>query len=170
MRALITLALFANLTATAQTAELIEVVEMPGTASELYRKAERWFVDTFNEAQEVIQLRDTTTHTLVGKGAQALVFYTTGMAGISQPRSYTYTIEVQAKEGRYRYRLYDQLISGAPVQMDSCCHTGCSYTGGKKMVENLSTAEKRMCEQLFAIRAALITSLKADMAKPKEDW
>lgn len=170
--------------ASAQSYERVEVVSVDSTqsAAELYRTAERWFVDTFKDAQEVVQLRDTVDKTLVGKGSVVVHFSTTGMASISIPYVFAYTLEVQTKPGRFRYRLYDitaqsldrthGIIPSEPLRDDTCCRGlgRCEYMGGKKMAANLAAAERRMCAQIAAHREALITSLKAAMRKPQEDW
>ena len=50
--------------------ERIEVIELeaPTPAPELMQNAKRSLVDNFKDAQEVIQMEDLTTNTIVGKG------------------------------------------------------------------------------------------------------
>ena len=81
-----------------------EVVTQSGSADELYSRAKLFFAETFKSANEVIQMDDPDSHTLVGKGySQLLIVY---YGEMTQVRMY-YTAKIQTKEGRYRYNIYD---------------------------------------------------------------
>lgn len=151
----------------AQPFEYVEVVKVDSTrsAADLYRTAERWFVDTFKDAQEVIQLRDTITHTLVGKGSM-----------YSSAQCYgTYAVEVESRAGRYRIRVYDAAAGGYPFGhiADSTFERmkveGVRGLGKKIYASALDT--QRACYRHFEQHMASIApSLKAAMIKPKDDW
>ena len=77
--------------------EVILEVDSTTPASTLQAAARKWFVDTFKDAKEVIQMDDEATNTIVGKG-------------LSKPDpnfGLHYTIEVASKKGRARIRLYN---------------------------------------------------------------
>lgn len=130
------------------------------SADELYRRAERWFVDAFADAQEVIQLRDTLTNTLVGKGRESV-------AG----NTFTYSVEVQARDGRCRVRVYNAFFAGTyPIISHPCCYSDCSYSSkpiGKKLLEQ----HLGVCASILANLDAIIPSVRAALAKPsQDDW
>jgi hypothetical protein len=95
-----TCALFIAITTLGQkpyTREQVVEVDTATSAEVLRGKARLWFVDTFKDAKEVIQMDDAATNTIVGKGWQEL------MGGDKM----LVTIEVIAKQGRCRIRIYD---------------------------------------------------------------
>lgn len=67
------------------------------TAAQLHSNARRWFALAFKDAQEVIQLDDNATHTIIGKGTSAF-------AGGGHIK---YTIEINGKDGRFRASITD---------------------------------------------------------------
>lgn len=145
--------------------ERAEVVEVDSTsASELYRRAERWFVDAFKDAQEVVQLRDTVTKVLVGKGVDG-----------NSWSQMTFSLEVACKDGRYKARLYDITISGAPYREDTCCYP-CDTTPipkrGWMRDSRLRWEQVRrdLCGAMPARMDAILASLKSAMLKKEEDW
>ena len=81
------------------------------TASELYSRAKRWFVDTFKDANAVVKLDDPANATIVGKGS--FPYISKIFRGACQREGWIdYTIEVAAKDGRYRVRMYDFIHRG----------------------------------------------------------
>jgi hypothetical protein len=68
------------------------------TPADVFRgKARQWFVNTFKDANEVIQMDDDALNMIIGKGWTEFGDH----AGLH------YTIEVACKKGRVRYRIYD---------------------------------------------------------------
>jgi len=167
---------YAQAQAPLQAFEQIEVVEVPETAAELFRKAERWFVDTFKDASEVIQLRDSVTHTLVGKGERVTYFVSgKGLNTVTGQPVFRYSMEVQTKEGRYRVKVYDATIDGGYFGPDTCCLGPCEPVGEHRGLEKrvaviLEDKRKAICPQAKAEVTALLASLKGAMLKPKDDW
>jgi hypothetical protein len=82
--------------------EKVVEVDTVTSAEVLRATARKWFVDTYKDANEVIQMDDATTNTIVGKGWTEFGSH----AGIH------YTIEVQCKKGRVRIRVYDVMHKG----------------------------------------------------------
>ncbi len=167
-------------TVSAQGFEVVEVVKVDSTrsAADLYRTAERWFVDTFKDAEEVIQLRDTTSHTLVGKGMGHVDWVYSGPPAIPLP--WRYSVEVQTKHGRYRVKVYDMatLRGGTYYSiMDTPCCLDmaiCNYVPKTKAEQKYDALTKAanisVCEQIRTEVASLIASLNLAMSKPKDDW
>jgi hypothetical protein len=172
--------LLAMASLSAQDFERVEVVKVDSTrsAADLYRTAERWFVDTFKDAEEVIQLRDTISHTLVGKGMGQVAWVYSGAPNIPLP--WRYSVEVQTKDGRYRVKVYDMatLRGGTYYSiMDTpCCldMANCNYVPKTKAEQKYDAKTKAanisVCEQIRSEVAALIASLNLAMTKPKDDW
>jgi hypothetical protein len=160
----------------AQPFERVDVVNVDSTrsAAELYRTAERWFVDSFKDAQEVIQLRDTVTHTLIGKGAKAIPYVVTKPAYASAPMAMRYSVEVSTKKGRYRMRIYDVTIETVEyLDNDTACLSSwASYTPKKysNAHKNAVKSQTDLCSAAKATLETLSVSLKAAMLKPKDDW
>ncbi len=114
--ALTVFAVLLSVASIAQTPyERIKVVEVDTvtTAEVLRSTARKWFVDTFKDANEVIQMDDAATNTIVGKGWTEFGSH----AGIH------YTIEVQCKRGRLRIRVYDVMHKGR-----GSINTGAGYS------------------------------------------
>ena len=172
--ALTPIALLIAACSVAQPFERVEVVKVDSTrsAADLYRTSERWFVDTFKDAQEVIQLRDTTTHTLVGKGARSM----------GEGAVLSFSLEVMTKAGRFRLRIYDVSLTSVGLVQSLAYYgepdTNCFrivdaplpdvYT--PVMIEQMLTMRKETCDRIRGILRNLESSLKAAMDKPKEDW
>jgi hypothetical protein len=152
--------------------EKIEVVETPGTAAELYRKAERWMVDAFRDSKEAIDLRDTATHTLVAKGYRTLHYGVgKGITATYGTVPFTFTLEVSCKDGRYRSRIYNAQYNTWPVELkDTCYVAGPLETGPKSSRMIAVEMRDQFCTQIMATVRDLQASLKAAMLKPKDDW
>lgn len=170
------LALVLSVVSYAQTYERVEVVTLDSTrsAQDIYRTAERWFVDQFKDAQEVIQLRDTVTNTLVGKGTHKALFILTKPAYASSTWWAKYSIEVQAKPGRYRIRVYDVVLENAPFQNTECCLQVCDtvYADKKvqKLMEQMMPSYVSTCSQVKEGLNGIFSSLHAAMVKATDDW
>lgn len=150
----------------------IEVVEAPGTPTELYRKAERWMVDTFKDSHEAIQLRDTATHTLVVKGFRSLSWVVgKGVMSVAGSSPFTFSMEVACKDNRYRIRMYDAIINGAQVEIKDTCYAAVPNEQGPKNTR-LMPVEMRdqACSQVMQWCRSLPASLKSAMLKSNVDW
>lgn len=129
--------------------ERTEVVKVDSMAksADLYRAAKRWFADTFKDAKAVIQLEDTTTHTIVGKGNFPLVW-----EGDSKDGRIDFTVEVMTKDGRYRVRFYDLGHFGSPKVFGTtfypATNLGTVYEGEQcYRPEHMWSGEKRMLKE-----------------------
>ena len=78
------------------------------SAKDLYTKAEEWFSDTYNSANDVLQVRDKEAGRLIGKGFYNYVI--TDMVKFEY--SLEHTIKIEAREGRYRVTISDLYING----------------------------------------------------------
>lgn len=107
--------------------EYSEVVQVSDVAAnELFVRAKEWIALTFNSANHVIQMDDKEAGKLIGKGRSEI--FTSHPYSENRIVSYghiDYTIEIQTKEGRYKYVIsgishefnaYVNPLSGAVMQ------------------------------------------------------
>lgn len=159
--------------------ERTKVVEVDSvtTADELQARARRWFVDSFKDANEVIQMDDTKTNTIVGKGSfQYRPTLLVSSNGRVTP--IRFSLEIHCRNGRYRLRLYDFLQDGlgalGPILSDSLHCSGSNYyrtTSGTPTKYHEKICLKEAWPQIHAAEVRLLSSLAAAMAKPSaNDW
>lgn len=169
-----------GLAQTPYTREKVVEVDTVTTAEVLRSKARKWFVDTFKDANEVIQMDDAATHTIVGKGWTEFGPY----AGIH------FTIEVACKSGRFRYRIYDVqhkgrgFVPGSTVPVPSFGYLDDDercYKPQRVGLQSEAGAEKQMLKQckgmrpeidkrLDGIAASLEDAMKVAVSPAADDW
>lgn len=82
------------------------VVDVPATSkqADLYRTGRTWFVDTYVDAKEVLQLDDKADGKMMGKGRYKYSF----INGINLSQVLMrFTLALDVKDGKYRYRMYN---------------------------------------------------------------
>lgn len=82
------------------------VVDVPATLkqADLYRTGRTWFVDTYVDAKEVLQLDDKADGKMMGKGLYKYAF----LNGINVSQVLMrFTLALDVKDGKYRYRIYN---------------------------------------------------------------
>lgn len=83
-----------------------EVVELSGAKKDdLYKAAKKWVVDTYVSAKGAIQSEDKEGGQLLGKGRMPVT--KKGALGIKELYNVDFYWQVDCKEGKYRYRIYD---------------------------------------------------------------
>lgn len=175
-------------TDTAQPYERVEVVKLSDTtrtADDLYKTAKRWFVDAFRDAEEVVQLDDPVTHTIVGKGNfryKSTIFFGSAI----RHGTMRFTVEIVAKAGRYRVRFYDYRHEGSlsvssqgvagPLDLGSIYNdpTYCTHAYNKKNKPNYSPSnhEEKVCmeevwPQIHDHEHIMLATIKEAMDKPR---
>lgn len=91
-----------------------KVVEMPGKSKiDLYNNAKQWFVDYFKSSKDVIQNEDKEQGRITGKGIALIPFK--GGLGTTFMYDQHMTIQVDCKDGKYRYRVYDIYVNSPVV-------------------------------------------------------
>lgn len=71
---------------------------------DIFIKANEWFVNVFNSADNVIQLNSKEDGVIIGKGFSKL---TSKPSAVYVTSKLYYTIKIEVKEGRYKYSIYD---------------------------------------------------------------
>lgn len=102
--------------------EYSTIVEMQGkSVDQLYSKTREWFAETFNSANNVLQMDDPIAGKLIGKGAATIVepFNMVGIAKISSSITFNvdFTVKVSLKEAKYKCDITDIFIT--PVIQNS---------------------------------------------------
>ncbi|MCU7547790.1 DUF4468 domain-containing protein [Chitinophagaceae bacterium LB-8] len=154
-----------------------EVVQVDSTsATDLYQRAKRFFVDAYKSANDVIQMDDEKNGEVTGKG-NFKVFFDRGalISGVST--SVKHTISIYVKDGRYKYEIKDLSVN----YYESGSRIGTSYISGHEVnspLEGFAKSKmkmhKRYIEAVDAEIRATINLLKAAMLKKpetkKSDW
>jgi hypothetical protein len=78
---------------------------------ELFLSAKQFFAETFKNSKEVIQMDDKDAGIIIGKAWGDIVIK---VVGTSVKTQMWFTIKIQAKEGRYRYEIYDIFYKSYP--------------------------------------------------------
>lgn len=89
-----------------------QVAQCSDNQKDLYFKARKWFVDTFNSAKSVLQMEDKDEGKLAGKA-----FYTYNFNnGMSTSKvTIDFTLNLDIKDGKYRVQFYDMYGSNTNV-------------------------------------------------------
>lgn len=89
-----------------------EVVQLDSSATkdELYKRAKRFFFDTYKSGKEVIQLDDKENGEVDGKGNLLVLWKYSALAGPTSVRI-SEMVKIFVKDGRYKYEVSDFRIS-----------------------------------------------------------
>ncbi|GAB2528122.1 DUF4468 domain-containing protein [Rufibacter soli] len=81
------------------------VVDMGESKSKdiLYKAARQWFVETYKDANAVLQMDDKADGKLIGKGLHPYSFV--NGVNISEVKL-SFIVNIDVKDGKYRYKLY----------------------------------------------------------------
>lgn len=159
--------------------ERVKVIEVDTTttAETLRGSARKWFVDSFKDANSVIQMDDPTTNTIMGKG----------WSEFGPNARLHYTVEVQCKNGRVRVRVYDvrhegvgsigygtgavQLPSWGMLFDEERCYV---HQGGAIMEKRMFKACVKIRPEIAARLDSIVDSIEAAMRAGKQpsntDW
>ena len=84
-------------------APMEEIVNHPHSKDKAFTRAQRWAAQTFVSANEVIQMEDRESGTLVMKGVRQMPIY--GMIGEEGFFNYTLTLDIRDQKMRITYDL-----------------------------------------------------------------
>lgn len=148
--------------------EYQEVIEVAGaTADQLYNAARLWFSKTYNNSEAVLELDDRQAGALMGTGFSKIY---TKVMGLSNSAKLWSTMQVEVKDGRYRYTLNDIRVQDYPSDYNltpAKLPINAIWPEGK----DLRKVEKLYREDSLLNLQALINSLKESMASATtDDW
>lgn len=154
--------------------EYTEVVQVDGVnAKELFVRAKEWLALTFVSSESVIDFEDKEAGKIIGNGI--LEVYRKRDMGISMDLGINrFMMEIQVKDGRYKYKIYKikhelmpPAVNSSPGNLLVSKPGGGIFTMGQKNWDYIKSESNRMFLDL-------IDSLKKQMAKPSDrssdDW
>lgn len=145
-----------------------KVVDAPGkTKTDLYSNAKSWCVTYFKYTKEPIQTEDKDAGRIISKGNLVVPFK--GALGNTIPYDDKLMLQLDCKDGKYRYRFYDMsLTSPGPAE------TGLSTTPEELLMKLIGTGKsplnnkqaKRMLEGMsMSVKLAESSLNRAMLAK-----
>lgn len=79
---------------------------------QLYKNAKVYFMDIFSGAKDAFQYDDKEEGRIIGKGFLSVDDYKSVFPGVAVLKwDVYYNVEITCKDGKYRYRVYDVLIT-----------------------------------------------------------
>ena len=145
------------------------VIEIPNKPkSELYSNAQKWFIDMFKSSKDVIQNQDKDQGQIVGKGNMTTSIK--GRMGIPWNFVNKMTIQVDCKDNKYRYRIYDIITSlpGGNIDDTPLEIPYNSLISGKWVINEKFT--RSLVENTNTDIKALVENLKKSMNVKKDDF
>lgn len=163
-----------------------EVVEVQGkTADQLYSSAREWFADTFNSANDVLQMDDPVAGKLIGKGFfNIVVTAKTGFGSTPIILPVTFTMKVFVKDSVYKYEVGNIFIGkSTPFSLDdfekastpegakqTIVQTAGMKNPSEKMIKRTADYNAAIYKKACAQIENTIASLKVEMNKIEDDW
>jgi hypothetical protein len=146
----------------------------------LFDNIKLWFANSFQSSNDVIQSSDKESGYIIGKGSQVL---TPSIAG-GAIYYLKFTIRVDIKDNRFRFRLYDFVVYSPPWRNSGEYSVTLSelykyYRLGEKakqyqlFMESKAAFLSRVetyCLKTEVIAKELITSIKNAAKEKKDDW
>ncbi len=142
-----------------------EVVNVPGVSqAELFKRLEHWFNTFYKNPTSIIQTKDAATGKIDGK--HTIYVYNEVNGKKNQHGQVKYTITVEAKDGKFRYRIDDIFFFQTPKL----------YV--EKWLDEKApnkTAQFGYLQQVHDYMTDLVNQLKTTMNKPApvkagDDW
>lgn len=137
--------------------ESVEEVDS-ASARDLYERARRWFMHTYNSGSDVIQLDDPDNHTLIARGAFTVHQDLSLVKDF--PAEVQHMIEIQCRDGRYRV-IYSRFeVERSPIEQFA--HMEKTYT--KKFRKAVLT---NVNAHIIALHSLLTDAMSS---RNGEDW
>lgn len=143
-----------------------EVIQAPGkTVSEIYTSVKVWFANAMRSAQHVIQYDDAATAHIIGK--VSVPFEVGGMTWYMLSGHIDFTIDVQARDGRFRVRMYDFMHEANPNKYGDAWDEGRVYINGPsaevrpRHQRQNNEMQKRAAELLLPMIDTMLNTLEA---------
>lgn len=90
--------------------EFSEVVEVPLPKEKLHSNAKEWVALTFGDYKRVIQFEDNENCKLIIKGV-SVIDYLAGIPGMTTSENIGFTITLESKDNRFRYKINDIVVN-----------------------------------------------------------
>jgi hypothetical protein len=160
------------------THQFQDIVKVDSTLKkdQLYRKAKAYFMNVFTGAKDAFQYDDKKEGTIVGKGFIQVSDIKRVFPAVAVLKwDVYYNLEVTCKDGKYRYRLYDILITKEAHVSENTFRNvhltiNDAYDNIPKQRGSYKTLYPKVINKLIAELQANITGLKENMAKKQLDY
>lgn len=133
--------------------EFTEVVEANIPKEKLYSNAKEWVAKTFGDYKAVIQFEDDKELKLIVKGISK-INHMGGDAYSAIQEKISYTLTVECKEGKYRYKLNDILVNATYTLLGTTVNYK-PFSPSKHLI-NLQTLN----DELKVLKETNLTNLK----------
>ncbi|HEY4323905.1 MAG TPA: DUF4468 domain-containing protein [Mucilaginibacter sp.] len=155
-----------------------EIVKVDTTfkKDQLYKNAKAYFMNVFTGAKDAFQYDDKKEGKIVGKGFVQVSDIKRVFPAVAVLKwDVYYNLEVTCKDGKYRYRLYDIVITKeAHVSENTFRNVHLTiddaYGNIPKQRGSYKTLYPKVINKLIAELETNITGLKENMAKKKVDY
>lgn len=145
------------------------------TGKNVYLNARNWMVDAFRSSKDVIQFDDSANNSIIAKG-----FIAKGHNNlISNPKIW-FSLKIEAKNGRYRYKFYDVQYEFDVNFMDVHKHFNENFEkwGDTSKIEIANPKKKEKALTMYRVFyhevdnefKSLIASLKNSVVKKEKEW
>jgi len=148
-----------------------EVVSQPGDEAFLHLKAKEFFANCFKSSNDVIQLDDKDSKSIIAKGSSKIFI---DIKKQSVPVILLFTLKIESKEGRYRYEINSLKYNaqGNEFSAESL------FSKEKEVEYNKSSSKSRLIADQYRDKTKnvidlLIHDLKKSMSTQtlkKNDW
>jgi len=133
--------------------EFKKVFEVPGSADDLYQRANRWIVHAYRSANHVIQLEDPDNHIIMARG------FSEGRVVLTKVNMW-HILQIDTKDGRYRVS-YSSFAYSDPK--------GVVWSGREIHLEEERGASKKVKKKIEAYIKVALAGLAKAMTKT-DDW
>ena len=160
------------------THQFQEIVKVDSTfkKDQLYKNAKAYFMNVFNGAKDAFQYDDKNEAKIVGKGFVQVSDIKRVFPAVAVLKwDVFYNLEVTCKDGKYRYRLYDIVITKeAHVSENTFRNVHLTineaYGNIPKQRGSYKTLYPKVINKLIAELQTNISGLKENMAKKQLDY
>lgn len=114
------------------------------SAHQIYNSVKIWFAKNMKSAQHVIQMDDAASSHIIGKAA--IDFPVKHMTWHMLSGVIHFTIDVQAKDGRYKVKFYDFIHENTDKRYGDSWSEGIVYDSGKP--DNLRTGHGKQYSEM----------------------
>lgn len=152
------------------------VIYQKGSQSELQCVLREWIAVNFKSAQDVMQLDDVDSGTIIAKGSHT---FNTQVMGMPIPNTLDFSLNIKFKEGRFKYKILitdvkngthnitvmnDVMLKDIPVKPN-----GKPYKGST--LKSVNKNKQKMLDEIELYKNDLISRLEnIEPNKNEDDW
>lgn len=144
-----------------QKVSFVSIVDVNNVSqSELHNRAKVWFINSFRDSKEVIQLDDKENGILIGKG-NSIITYSATL--VTMTENISFKVVIRVKDNKYRAEITDIVLRSEPNQFQaSAISTPVEMYNAEKPNKN-KTIQKIIAAIIDKTETTML-SIKKDMA------